>query len=96
MLLIDVKTHLAERKRASLDELARHFDVAPEAMKGMVETWIAKGHVRKLSDRLPCGTCGKCDSAQVDIYEWVGADGCPDPAAARAAGALFRPRPVQR
>lgn len=96
VLLIDIKTFLAERKRASLDDLARHFDVEPGALKGMVETWIAKGRVRRLSDRLPCGTCGKCDSAQVDIYEWVGADGCPDPAAARAAGARPAHGRVQR
>ncbi|MDX2223051.1 MAG: FeoC-like transcriptional regulator [Rhodospirillaceae bacterium] len=85
MLLIELKTFLADRKRASLDDLARRFDTDPGALKGMMETWIAKGRVRRLSDRLPCGTCGKCESAQTDIYEWVGADGCPDPAAARAA-----------
>ncbi|MCB2106170.1 MAG: FeoC-like transcriptional regulator [Rhodobacteraceae bacterium] len=72
MLLTDIRDYLKTHKRASLDDIVRHFDVAPDAARGLVETWIAKGKVRCLSDRLPCGTCGKCDSATVDIYEWAG------------------------
>ena len=72
MLLTDVKSYLAMRGQASLDDLASHFSMAPAAMKGVLDTWIAKGRCRRVSDRLPCGSCGKCESAKTDIYEWVG------------------------
>lgn len=73
MLLTDVKDYLSARGRVSLTDLSTHFTVAPDAMRGLVETWIAKGRVRRLSQDLPCGTCGKCESATSDVYEWVGA-----------------------
>jgi hypothetical protein len=73
MLLTAVKDYLAGRGSASLDDLATHFTMDAEAMRGVLETWIAKGRVRRVSDRLPCGTCGKCESARTDIYEWVSA-----------------------
>jgi hypothetical protein len=72
MLLTEVKTYLSARGRASLDDLAVHFCTEPEAMRGLVETWVAKGRVRRVNEALPCGTCGKCDSATSDVYEWVG------------------------
>ena len=73
MLLTDVKTYLSARGQASLDDLATHFTMAPDAMRGVLETWIGKGRARKVSDKLPCGSCGKCESATSDMYEWVGA-----------------------
>jgi hypothetical protein len=72
MLLTEVKGYLAARGRASLDDLATHFTVAPDAMRGLMDTWIAKGRARRVSDQLPCGTCGKCESATTEIYEWLG------------------------
>ena len=72
MLLIDVKDYLSTRGRASLDDLAVHFTVEPEAMRGLVETWVTKGRARRVNQALPCGTCGRCESATTDIYEWIG------------------------
>ncbi len=77
MLLTDVKTYLAARGQASLGDLAMHFTMDPQAMKGVLDTWIAKGRARRVSDRLPCGSCGKCESATTDIYEWVGGTSRP-------------------
>ena len=71
MLLTDVKSYLTTRGRASLDDLAMHFTVDTDAMRGVVETWIAKGRARRVSDKLPCKTCGKCESATTEVYEWV-------------------------
>jgi hypothetical protein len=71
VLLTDLKIYLANRGRASLDDLATHFTMAPDAMRGLVETWIAKGRARRVSDQLPCGSCGQCESAITEIYEWL-------------------------
>jgi hypothetical protein len=77
MLLTDVKEYLSARGQASLSDLAMHFTMDAEAMKGILDTWIAKGRCRRVSDRLPCGSCGKCESATTDLYEWVGAGSRP-------------------
>ncbi len=80
MILTDLRDYLAARKRASVDDLAKHFEMETSAIEGLLATWMRKGRVRRLKDHLPCGTCGKCESAVTDIYEWVGINGCADPA----------------
>lgn len=79
MILTDLRDYLASHKRASVAEISNHFGMDVPALEGLLAAWIAKGRVRRLKDHLPCGTCGKCDSATTDIYEWVGVNGCPDP-----------------
>ncbi|MBI4776545.1 MAG: FeoC-like transcriptional regulator [Deltaproteobacteria bacterium] len=72
MILAEIRRYLMERKRATLGDLALHFDTEPDAMRGMLEQWIRKGKVLRLDIQ---GSCGKacstccCDSA-VEIYEW--------------------------
>ncbi|MBL8642820.1 MAG: FeoC-like transcriptional regulator [Rhodospirillaceae bacterium] len=79
MLLTDLRDYLSARKRASVMDLASHFHMENHAIEGLLAMWVSKGRVRRLRDHLPCGTCGKCESALTDIYEWIGVDGCPDP-----------------
>jgi putative ferrous iron transport protein C len=79
MLLTDLRDYLSTRKRASISDMAARFGMDVPAMEGLLATWVAKGRVRLLKNHLPCGTCGKCESATADIYEWVGINGCPDP-----------------
>jgi hypothetical protein len=85
VLLIELRDYLSTRKRASIADLAGRFEVEASALEGMLAAWAAKGRIRRLRDRLPCGTCGKCESATTDIYEWVGVEGCPDPRLGRAS-----------
>jgi hypothetical protein len=82
MILTELRDYLSTRKRASVTEMADRFGMEPLALEGLLATWVAKGRVRRLKDQLPCGTCGKCESAVSDIYEWVGVNGCPDTAMA--------------
>lgn len=76
MILTQLKQYLSARRRASIEDIAAKFDLSPDAARGLMATWIAKGRVRQLNQHLPCGTCGKCESATSDVYEWVGIDGC--------------------
>jgi hypothetical protein len=41
LLLLDLKAYLAHR-RASLGDLSHRFEVAPEALRGMLEQWVRK------------------------------------------------------
>jgi putative ferrous iron transport protein C len=76
MILTDLKRYMSDRRRASLEDIAVHFSMSEDAARGLLQPWIAKGRVRQLNRHLPCGTCGKCESAVSDVYEWVGVSGC--------------------
>lgn len=72
MILSDIKRYLQERKQATLGDLALHFDIDPEAMRGMLARWMEKGKVTKavqpMGCKKGCTSCG-CNEA-MDIYTW--------------------------
>lgn len=54
-------------------DLALHFQVEPEAVRGMLEHWIRKGKVRRDAACPPCGSgCCNCASDLTEIYLWNG------------------------
>ncbi len=68
MLLADIRQYLKERKTASLDEVAIHFDIAADAAKFALNYWVKKGKVNVRG--AACGSsCGGCGSAG-DHYQW--------------------------
>ena len=70
-ILMDLRNYLAERKRASLKDLAMHFDTTDDAMRGMLEKWEQKGKVTHCAQP-NCGGCSTgCASEPGEIYEWV-------------------------
>jgi hypothetical protein len=76
MILSELRSYLAAQKRAALLDLSRHFDADPQAIRGMLSILVRKGRVRKLPAGTMCSTgCSKCDTASIEIYEWVEADG---------------------
>lgn len=74
MILADVRDYLRAHQRATLGDIALHFDVPHAAMRGMVEQFVAKGRVRRLSFDATCNvSCPiACDDTAMTIYEWVG------------------------
>ncbi len=71
MILSELKSYLIKNKRASLIDMAHHFDVAPDAMKGMLVHWIRKGKVIRLEGSSCQKGCCQCDPSHLEIYEWV-------------------------
>ena len=69
MILSDIKRLLGERGQASLAELSQHFGSDPEAMRGMLEFWIARGRVLR---HVPsCGSgCTQCAPEVIEVYTW--------------------------
>ena len=75
MILSDLCDYLRTHRRAALIDMAHRFETDPDALRGMLEKWIAKGRVEKLPLGTACGNgCGKCDPATTEIYEWVSGD----------------------
>lgn len=69
MSLLAIKTYLVDRHRAPLRDIALHLRSSPEAVRGEMEVWIAKGKVRRLEERCGGGCCRCGDTPEV--YEWV-------------------------
>ncbi len=71
MILSEVRDYLRGRQRASLQDLARHFDTDPDALRGMLEFWVQRGQVFRQNATPSCGSqCGQCDPSAVEIYSW--------------------------
>lgn len=69
----DVKRYLSERKYAPLNDIAVHFDMEPDAVRGMLDHWIRKGRVQRHQED-PCrsdGCCGGCHDEVKEVYEWL-------------------------
>lgn len=54
MILTDMQYYLAEHKHAAVGDLALHFGIAPDAMRGMLDFLARKGKVHPLPLRPKC------------------------------------------
>jgi len=73
MILTEIQTYLDDRGRASVAELETRFDVAPDALRGMLDRLAAKGRVRKLPRPSRCLGCDLCPPEDLEFYEWAAA-----------------------
>ena len=73
MILSDLKTYLVERRCVPLADLVNRFGAQPSALRGMLETFIRKGRVRRVDPGAgSCPGCTKCDAYALEMYEWTG------------------------
>jgi len=71
MILSELKSYLSEHRRVAMADLAARFGTEPEALRGMLRQWVARGRVRRLDGDASCGPCSKCADGSLEIYEWV-------------------------
>ena len=70
MILGQLKSYLETRGQVSLHEAALHFDMEPEAMRGLLEFWVNKGRIRRRIAS-ECGAGCACEYRQEqEIYLW--------------------------
>ncbi len=77
MILINIKDYIIQHKEVALPQLAMHFQVPESAMENMVEIWVQKNVIEKLT--LTCSTfsdhsgCGGCsDHCQTQLIQQMG------------------------
>jgi len=71
MILRQIRSYLQTRKQASLNEMAIHFDVEPEALKGMLEFWVQKGIIRHTPASAVCTSGCSCSQPdRNDLYSY--------------------------
>lgn len=86
MILTELRRILQTQGPLSLGEIAGRLGASPDAVRSMLEVWIAKGRVSRLATTAGCGSsCQRCDAAQTEFYAWrepgeiVQAPSCPPP-----------------
>lgn len=74
MTPLEVRAYLSERGRAPLEDIAIRFGSSPDAVRQVLDLWIAKGKVRRLEGAGECGKRGpscSCGKPPSDVYEWI-------------------------
>ena len=74
MTIVGVRDYLKVRHNASLTEIALHFDASEDAVRGVLDQWIAKGRVRRLPMGATCSNAGSgcgCGCKMQDIFEYL-------------------------
>ena len=69
-MLSAIRKYLTQHHTASLSDIARHLDAEPDAVRGMLDHWVAKGQVCRIPTS--CGGCTQCDPATIETYRWIG------------------------
>ncbi|ESQ13384.1 MAG: sugar metabolism transcriptional regulator [Thiohalocapsa sp. PB-PSB1] len=69
-MLSELKRYLSQRCVASLSDIALHLEVEPEVARAMLERWIAKGQVRRLTANDRCSGCDLCLPGAQELYCW--------------------------
>lgn len=71
MILSELKNYVKSRRQVSLKDAALHFDVEPEAIRGMLEFWVSKGKMSKHSNDAACaGGCTCSFREDPEMYVW--------------------------
>ena len=71
------------REAVSLTELARHLQIAPGVLQGILDYWVRKGELREVTvDSSLCHTCSVHKACPFIVtlphyYERVGIDSAP-------------------
>ena len=73
MILTELRAYLIPPRRVAIADLASRFAIQPSALRGMLETFVRKGRVRRVEGGAgDCSGCAKCEAYALEIYEWTG------------------------
>ena len=72
MILIQLRDYLKQHRQAPLRDLALTFKMDEQALKPLIEHWVAKGKVEKMPPHTGCqGGCTACAPETIEIYRWI-------------------------
>ena len=73
MIVTDVRDYLKQQGQASLRDMALVFNMDQDALRPVIEQWIAKGKVALLPTGSTCnGACSACEPETIELYQWIG------------------------
>ncbi|MGK7947554.1 MAG: FeoC-like transcriptional regulator [Xenococcaceae cyanobacterium] len=71
MSLKELQDFVFDFQRVSLAEMKLYLQIEGEAIRPMLDNLIKKGQVRKSPLVEKCEICQKCESDELEFYEWV-------------------------
>ena len=73
MIMAEIKHYLAGHRILPLHDIALHFNMEADAMRGILDKWIQKGRLKKIAGTGGCRKgCCHCDPAAIETYQWLG------------------------
>lgn len=72
MILTQLKDYIRLNRQVSLRQMSKEFDMEQDALRPVLEHWIAKGKVEKLPQGSSCDGCHSCEPQAIEIYQWIG------------------------
>ena len=71
MKLQELQNFVFDFHRVSLAEMKLYLQLDGETLKPMLDKLIQNGKVQKSPTAEECQTCLKCESDELDFYEWI-------------------------
>lgn len=72
MILLEIKKYFSTIGTANLVQVADHFHIQPDAMRGLLQHWIRKGEIIPIEVPNVCGSgCQQCAPTLREMYRFV-------------------------
>jgi len=72
MILTEIRDYLKLKGQAPLRDMALKFNMDQNALRPIIEQWIAKGKIEKLPQGTTCGgVCHGCEPETIELYRWT-------------------------
>lgn len=71
MKLQELQEFVFDFGRVSLAEMKLYLQIDRETLNPMLDSLIKQGLVQKSPTTEECKTCQKCESDEIEFYEWV-------------------------
>ncbi|GEO80549.1 FeoC-like transcriptional regulator [Pararhodospirillum oryzae] len=72
MILQRLKNTVRDHREATLLELSRTLDAAPEAVEAMMDHWIRRGVIEKRAQACSKSGCTCAKKQEGPLYVWTG------------------------
>ncbi len=71
-MLLQLRDYIQQAKLVSLEQIAREFHIANEAVQPMLDIWVSKGVVQRLEEAKSCQRgCISCKPKQPIYYLFI-------------------------
>ncbi len=81
-MLLEIKQFMQEKYVANLEQIATHIHQTPDLTRELLEHWVRKAKLEKLSSPPGCGTrCQQCRPKYAEVYKWIGNEESKTPGA---------------
>jgi hypothetical protein len=71
-MLTAARDYVRERGLTSLRDVALHLGVSEDVAAALLQKWVDKGRIDRVTAVPRCSACDLCGSAAASLYRWTG------------------------